>query len=94
MVRPSGKFAEFWSTILFDNPIRRVHAYGGTELVTVTVAGAQDPKLVIANAVRLTFGFDYKDFMVQFIGLTALEVELVTGIATGPVHEVIARQKA
>lgn len=33
----------------------RVYVYGGTELVAVTVAEAQNPRLAMARAVKLTF---------------------------------------
>ncbi|GKZ50823.1 hypothetical protein AbraIFM66951_004190 [Aspergillus brasiliensis] len=45
-----GKFVGVWSTML-----QAVYAYGGTELVAVTVAEAQNPRLAMARAVKLTF---------------------------------------
>lgn len=35
--------------------VASVYAYGGTELVAVTVAEAQNPRLAMARAVKLTF---------------------------------------
>ncbi|CAI7585410.1 unnamed protein product [Penicillium palitans] len=45
-----GRFVGVWSTM-----VQAVYAYGGTELVAVTVAEAQNPRLAMARAVKLTF---------------------------------------
>ncbi|KGO42813.1 Amino acid/polyamine transporter I [Penicillium expansum] len=46
-----GAFAEY----KLKGSLGRVYAYGGTELVAVTVSEAQNPRLAMARAVKLTF---------------------------------------
>ncbi|CAG8113020.1 unnamed protein product [Penicillium salamii] len=45
-----GRFVGVWTTM-----VQAVYAYSGTELVGVTVAEAQNPRLAMARAVKLTF---------------------------------------
>ncbi|KAI4726027.1 dicarboxylic amino acid permease [Aureobasidium sp. EXF-10728] len=46
----TGKFVGLWSSM-----ITAVYAFGGTELVAVTVGEAQNPRIVMPKAIRLTF---------------------------------------
>lgn len=45
-----GKFEGFWSTLVIAT-----FAYGGTELVGVTIGEAQNPRKTIPKAIKLTF---------------------------------------
>ncbi|CAH0027969.1 unnamed protein product, partial [Clonostachys rhizophaga] len=45
-----GKFTGVWSTM-----IQAVYAFGGTELVGVTVAEAKNPRIAMPKAVKMTF---------------------------------------
>ncbi|KAJ6086810.1 hypothetical protein N7467_005724 [Penicillium canescens] len=78
-----GKFVGVWSTML-----QAVYAYGGTELVAVTVAEAQDPRFAMARAVKLTF-FRIVIFYllsVLFLGMVvpynSPQLEFATGSST------------